>query len=93
MSMYEQPEFREQRQRIDSFHAELADALSGELEPERAAALVTQLAVAAAQSLSGVCRKTHDDGEYADLRPVFDDDGLRYCCTGSPPHCTEVITQ
>jgi hypothetical protein len=91
--MYDPPEFSDREQRIEEVHAKLADALGGELEPERAAALVAELAVAAAQSLSGVCRKRHDDGEYADLRPVLDDDGLRYCCAGRPQHCTEVISQ
>lgn len=91
--MYERPQFPDRQQRIDEVHDELIDALRGRVEPERAAALVAQLALVAAQTMSGLCRKSHDDGEYADLRPVLDDDGLRYCCTGNPQHCTEVITQ
>lgn len=76
----------------DETYAELVDALRGEVEPERAAALVVQLAAAAATTaVSGTCRQPHDDGEYADLRPVLDDDGLRFCCTGSPQHCSGVI--
>lgn len=82
-----------QYRRIEEMHAELADALRGEVEPERAAGLVAQLALAAADAVTGSCRKRHDDSNYADLRPVLDDDGLRYCCTGNPQHCTEVIVQ
>jgi hypothetical protein len=83
----------QQLQRMEKVHAELIDALRGEVEPERAASLVAQMALVAAAAVSGTCRKHHDNGEYADLRPVYDDDGLRYCCTGSPQHCTEVIVQ
>jgi len=91
--MHDPQDFRDGRQRIEEVHAELAQALGGQLEPERAAALIAQLAEATAQSVSGVCRKQHDDGNYADLRPVLDDDGLRYCCTGLPQHCTAVLVQ
>lgn len=78
--------------RLDEAHTELVDALRGEVEPERAAALVAQMAVAAAESLAGECRKNHDDGQWASLIPVYDDDGLKFCCTGSPSHCSDAIS-
>jgi hypothetical protein len=80
-------------QRLDEAHAELVDALRGEVEPERTAFLVARMASLAADAVSGTCRKHHDNGGYADLRPVYDDDGLRYCCTGRPQHCTHVIVE
>jgi hypothetical protein len=83
----------QQHRRIVAIHAELANALSGEIEPERASALVAQLALATVDAAFGTCRKFHDDGQYAGLKAVFDDDGLRYCCTGKPQHCTRVIVQ
>jgi hypothetical protein len=81
------------RERLEEAHAELVDALRGEVEPERAAALVARMAVAAAEALNGECRKEHDDGQWAALIPVYDDDGLRFCCTGSPSHCSDPIAR
>lgn len=80
-------------QRLDEAHSELVDALRGSVEPERAAALVAQMAVTAAEALTGDCRKDHEDGQWAVLIPVYDEDGLRFCCSGSPPHCSEPISQ
>lgn len=54
---------------------------------------MVQLAQATVQTVSGQCRKPHGDGGYAELRPIYDEDGLRYCCTGDPPHCTAVIAE
>jgi hypothetical protein len=87
--VYRQPEFR----RLDEMHAQLADALRDEVEPDRAAAIVTRLALAAAQAVAGTCRQQHSDGHYAELRPVLDADGLRFCCIGDPPHCSGLVDQ
>jgi hypothetical protein len=94
--MYEPPELPElprQTEHIEEVYVQLTESLSGQIEPERAAALVAGLAVAAAQAVGGVCRREHNDGNYAELRPVYDNDGVRYCCTGDPQHCSTVIAQ
>jgi hypothetical protein len=89
---YDEPRGRRDAD-FGELYSRLTDALSGEVDPVQAASLVAELAFSAALTLSGQCQRSHDNGDYAELRPVFDDQGLRYCCTGSPRHCTNVIAE
>jgi hypothetical protein len=44
-----------------------------------------RIALAAAATALGECRL---DVPYAPMQPINDNQGFRWCCTHSPPHCS-----
>lgn len=72
------------RQRV---REQIDTLLAGEsIDKALASAMSDTLAAveAIADATLGECRLAQP---FSPLRPILDDDGLRWCCTHSPPHC------
>jgi hypothetical protein len=74
-------------ERTQVIRAELEAAASRGATAAEVAAMAAQLA--SASTLLGECRI--GPGDWAELYPVLDEDGLRFCCTHAVQHRTEVI--